>query len=208
VFAQFNQPLPLFTQIILGFTHIVQQFGLGFFVGCLFLGIGIYLSQRYYPPWAERLAKWRWHAPGVGSLLQCGGCILFARTLAVLLMAGIPLSSALPTSLQVLENPYAIQRLRAALELVNQGHSFSYALQQTSLFPPLAIQMWQIGEHSGKLCELLHESVDYYQQQLNELTAQLTRLLEPVLLIVLGVLIGSVVIAMYLPLFSLGLVLG
>jgi type II secretory pathway component PulF len=141
-------------------------------------------------------------------LLQQAGCVLFSRTLALLLSAGIPIATGLPIVLQVIDNPYAQQRMRIAVLLVNQGHSFSYALQQTLLFPALALQMWKIGEHTGQLTVLLHDCALYYQQQLDTFTQQITQFIEPVLLIVLGFLIGSVVIAMYLPLFRLGLVMG
>ncbi|MFI4955417.1 MAG: type II secretion system F family protein, partial [Gammaproteobacteria bacterium] len=164
--------------------------------------------MRYYKAnWRESWDRWLWNCPGIGGLLQSAGCILFANTLATLLAAGIPLMSGLPTSLLILNNHHAQARLLAAVVLIKQGHSFSYALQQTQLFPQLAMQMWQIGEHTGKLCELLQESVGYYQLQLDTLTSQLMQLVEPLLLVVLGALIGSVVIAMYLPLFNLGLVM-
>lgn len=208
VFMQFNQPLPVLTQIILFLTSGLQQVGGYIMVFSLICGIGGYVAGHYLPCCNHYLARWRWNFPAVGTLLQFSGCVLLARTLATLLIAGIPLSAGLPISLPVLKNSYAKQRLLSAADLINQGHSFSFALRQTQLFPHLALQMWQIGEHSGKLVELLNDSADFYQQQLDEITQQLAHLLEPILLIVLGLLIGCVVIAMYLPLFNIGLVVG
>jgi type IV pilus assembly protein PilC len=208
VFSQFDQQLPWFTACILGLAHFSQYNGIYFLSGFALFGFSIYMMKKYIPGWNERLDSWRWHCPGIGTLLQSAGCVLFANTLATLLAAGIPLISGIPTSLQVLNNRHVQLRLLAAVSLIKQGHSFSYALQQTQLFPQLALQMWHIGEQTGKLSELLQDSANYYQQQLDSLTEQLIQLLEPMLLIVLGILIGSVVIAMYLPLFNLGLVLG
>lgn len=207
IYAQFNQPLPQLTRLILSVADFMQRYGLYCMLSSLLLSLFIYLLNHYQLKWRIRCDRWLWNCPGIGTLVQSASCILFANTLATLLSAGLPLMTGLPTSAQLISNKHAQMRLLAAVALIQQGHSFSYALQQTHVFPHLAIQMWQIGEHSGRLSELLQESAAYYQLQLDTVIAQLLQLLEPFLLVVLGILIGGVVIAMYLPLFNLGLVI-
>lgn len=208
VFTQFDQALPPFTQFILRSSSFLQHMIIYFIPIALFFALFFQFIPKYSHFVANTLARWRWHLPMIGKLLQHTYCILFSRTLALLLTSGIPIATALPTVIPLFDNRYAQQQIKMAELLIQQGHSLSYALQQTRIFPVLAVHMWHIGEHSGKLSSLLQDCADYYQQQLDAFIQQMLQFLEPVLLIVLGLLIGSVVIAMYLPLFKLGLVMG
>ena len=163
VFAQFSQELPWFTQFILDAAAFLQHYGGYFFLLTILAACVIHFLPKYVASVAVIFSRWLWRCPGVGGLLQQAGCVLFSRTLALLLSAGIPIATGLPIVLQVIDNPYAQQRMRIAVLLVNQGHSFSYALQQTLLFPALALQMWKIGEHTGQLTVLLHDCALYYK---------------------------------------------
>lgn len=208
VFAQFSQTLPAFTQFILNCADFLQRYMYYFLLSFLSVSCGLYVAYKYSPSMNLLISKIFWYSPIIGYLLQRAGCVLFLRTLSLLLSSGIPIASALPITLQVLNNLYVQQRLQLTSLFINQGHSFNYALQKAKLFPALVLQMCKIGEHTGQLHILLQDCAVYYQQQLDTLTQQLLQLIEPGLLIFLGLLIGSVVIAMYLPLFRLGLVMG
>lgn len=207
VFSQLNHPLPAPTRLVLAISSVVTGSIIPILIILIGLCSGFYLLARYSPLFLLWCSQQYWKSP-TSLFSRYSTLILFSGTLSTLLSAGIPIVPACEASISALSQPFVKQRLNIALTLIHQGQSFSYALEQTQLFPALAIHLWKMGEYTGKLHTLLYDTAVYYQQQLQVLTDRLTALLEPLLLIILGIMIGGIVIALYLPLFNMGLMIG
>ena len=126
----------------------------------------------------------------------------FYRTASMLLGAGVPVVSALRSARQVIA-PRLRASLDAAIDRVAQGERLSVALQQAGLTTPVSLRMVRVGEHSGGLAPMLRNAAEFYDEELSRLTELVTRLVNPVLMLVMGVVIGSIVVLMYLPIFQL-----
>ncbi len=206
LFQMTHAKLPIFTQFVIQLARYLQQSSFYIFSAMVLLGIGLY-STQYYP----RAKFYRDSAllklPLVGDSLQKFILAGWARSLATLFAAGIPITDALKILITSTNNAVyqlAIQHLHLEISTGKQLHA---AMQTHSLFPTLMTQMVQIGEESGTLEKMLTQTADFYEGDLNYLVSQLNRLLEPLIMMILGVVIGGLVIAMYLPIFKLGAVI-
>jgi type IV pilus assembly protein PilC len=145
--------------------------------------------------------------PIVGQLIEKALLIRLSRTLSLMLNAGMPLSQAIPLLSRTFNNQVYQFAMAKSLEQLKQGRPFYQALQQSGRFPTLLIQMLQIGEESGKLECMLDKAANLYQEELDHAVDMLKELLEPCMMALLGLIVGSLVIAIYLPIFNLAGVL-
>jgi type IV pilus assembly protein PilC len=203
-FQQFNAPLPYLTQCILGLSHALHYAlpitALVSLVGAMALRHAYHHTPAMTLAVDQRLLN----LTGIGLIIQC---ILMARltaTLSTALHAGLPLTDALQASTGIITNQCLRQALINVHTKVTQGVSLSMALKQSPLFPHRLVQLITIGEESGKLEPLLNQLNSYYNQEITRLMRQLSQWLEPCLMTLLGGLIGTVIIGMYLPIFQLG----
>ena len=143
-----------------------------------------------------------WHMPLLGPKLHLLALAQFYRTASMLLGAGVPVVSALRSARQVIA-PRLRKLLDMAIERVDQGERLSVALQQAGLTTPVSLRMIRVGERSGGLAPMLRNAAEFYDEELSRLTELVTRLVNPVLMLVMGVVIGSIVVLMYLPIFQL-----
>ena len=143
--------------------------------------------------------------PIVGTLTQQACTARWTRTLATLFAAGVPLTEALEAIQDVTGN-LLFQAATQAIQIqLIQGHALSSALENTQgLFPSMVVQMCAIGEESGALDHMLQKTAEHYEREVDSTVARLSTLLEPFIMVVLGVLIGGLVMALYLPIFQLG----
>jgi type IV pilus assembly protein PilC len=153
--------------------------------------------------WVDRMML---KIPVVGNILHQSAIARFARTLALTFKAGVPLVEALDsvagaTGNTVYEN--AVKRVR---DDVSVGYPVNMAMKQTGLFPHMVIQMTAIGEEAGALDAMLYKVAEFYEQEVNNAVDALASLIEPIIVVILGVIVGSMVIAMYLPIFKLAAV--
>ena len=144
------------------------------------------------------------HLPLLGPLAHKAATARWARTLATLFAAGVPLVEALPAVAGASGNRVFEQASLRIRQSLLGGSRFSHALESQALFAPLVVQMVEIGEESGALDAMLAKVAEYEGSALDEGLRGLSSLLEPLLMVVLGLLVGGVVLAMYLPVFSLG----
>ena len=143
-------------------------------------------------------------APVFGNLLEKSAIARWSRTLSTMFAAGVPLVDALDSVAGASGNQvyfYATKRIQSE---VSTGTNLTSAMQNTSLFPSMVTQMVQIGEESGQLDSMLGKVADYYDREVDDIVARMSALLEPIIMVILGVLIGGLVIAMYLPIFKMG----
>ncbi len=142
--------------------------------------------------------------PVLGEMLQKASIARWSRTLATTFAAGVPLVEALDSVGPRLATTVYKEATKSVQTEVNVGTSLAQSMQNTGVFPNMAVQMTQIGEESGSLDSMLSKVADYYEREVDETVDALSSLLEPMIMVILGVIIGGIVIAIYMPIFKLG----
>lgn len=200
--------LPWPTRLVMGLSDVFRAYG---WLLALLPAAAVWLLKRQY----RRSAAFRLRADGGLLRLPVSGRVVrqavwarWARTLASLLAAGVPVLEALEAVAAAAGNGVFERATRAVKAEVAQGASLSSAMRASGVFSDLLLQMTAVGEESGALAHLLEKSAVFYEDEVDNLVARLTALMEPVLMIVLGGVVGMVLAAMYLPLFDLNKVLG
>jgi type IV pilus assembly protein PilC len=146
--------------------------------------------------------------PVLGKIMHNSAIARFARTLGVTFKAGVPLVEALETVAGATGNTVYEKAVHRIREDVSVGYSVNMAMKQVNLFPHMVVQMTAIGEEAGALDTMLFKVAEFYEQEVNNAVDALASLLEPLIMIFLGVVVGGMVVAMYLPIFKLGAVVG
>lgn len=203
-FSSFGADLPAFTLFVLKLSGFAQENWLGALVG---LGLGVFgFSKAKEKSLAFRIFLDRMilRAPIVGQIVYQSIIARYARTLSTTFAAGVPLIDALTSVAGATGNYGYEQGVLRIRDEVSSGTQLNIAMTQTKLFPPMIIQMTTIGEESGALDDMLEKAANYYEEQVDNLVDNLTTLLEPIIMSVLGVLVGGLMIAMYLPIFQIG----
>ena len=142
--------------------------------------------------------------PIVGNIVNLSSIARFARTLSTMFAAGVPLVEAMDSVAGATGNIVYEDATRRMQDDTSRGVQLNVAMQTTQVFPNMVVQMTRIGEESGRLEEMLAKVADYYEEQVDNLVDTLSKQIEPLIMAVLGVLVGGLVIAMYLPIFKLG----
>jgi type IV pilus assembly protein PilC len=204
LFSSFGSDLPAFTRAVLNISEFVQQWWWAMLLGAIGLAYGFMRTWKRSRKFRHSIDKMLLKTPIVGVILHKSAIARFCRTLSTMFAAGVPLVEALEsvagaTGSVVYET--AVLKMR---ENVATGQSLRLSMQQQTLFPHMVIQMVSIGEESGSLDSLLAKVADFYEEEVDNAVDALSSLLEPLIMVVLGILIGSLVIAMYLPIFQLG----
>ncbi|HEY0335441.1 MAG TPA: type II secretion system F family protein [Stenotrophomonas sp.] len=208
VFKEFGAELPAFTLMIVAASNIMVSYWwlMLMVAGGLIFGL-IYLYKRS-PKMQHTMDRLILKAPVIGQIMHNSSIARFARTTAVTFKAGVPLVEALgivagATGNKVYEE--AVLRIR---DDVSVGYPVNMAMKQVNLFPHMVVQMTAIGEEAGALDTMLFKVAEYYEQEVNNAVDALSSLLEPMIMVFLGVIVGGMVIGMYLPIFKLGAVVG
>lgn len=205
IFASFGAELPWLTRVVISLSKGLQQHGLIDLAICLALGGWIRHEVKRRPRWQPYLQHLWLRVPIAGPLTRQICTARWTRTLATLFAAGVPLTEALDAVKKVTGNTLfhaATQSIQAQLL---RGTSLSKALEShAQLFPPMVGQMCAIGEESGALDHMLAKTAEYYEREVDRTVTRLSTLMEPFIMVVLGVLIGGLVMALYLPIFQLG----
>jgi type IV pilus assembly protein PilC len=141
--------------------------------------------------------------PVFGTLITKIAVARFARNLSMMLKAGVPLMQALDLVGRASNNKAVEDALQSVRESVRLGKSFSAPLAKAAVFPPLVAQMVSVGEESGSLPDMLESIADFYETEVNAASEQLTSMIEPIMMTVLGLLIGGMVVALYMPMFTM-----
>ncbi|KPX95173.1 Type II secretion system protein [Pseudomonas amygdali pv. mori] len=204
VFAGFGADLPAFTLMVIGLSKIVQEWWL-LIVGLLFAEF--FLFKRAYKKsqkFRDGLDRLLLKAPLIGPLIFKSSVARYARTLATTFAAGVPLVEALDSVAGATGNVVFKNAVNKVKQDVSTGMQLNFSMRSTGVFPSLAIQMTAIGEESGALDTMLDKVATYYEDEVDNMVDNLTSLMEPMIMAFLGVIVGGLVIAMYLPIFKLG----
>jgi len=202
IFADMKQTIPLPTQIMLSISQSVRDYwwvGLGA-IALIYLGLRMY-TQNVERKWRWDLFKLRWVA--IGDLIKKVEIARFSRTLGTLLQSGVPILPALNLVKEISQN-LAISRSIAHIhDRLREGKGISKSLEETNIFPPLAVHMISVGEETGKLDEMLTKVAETYEENVQTTVKRFVSLLEPLIILVMGVIVGFIVISMLLAIFSI-----
>ncbi len=207
IFAGFGAELPAATLFVIGISEFAQAWWLPLLLAAAALPAGI-LAARRAPAAKEAMDRAMLRLPIAGGIARKSAVARCARTMATTISAGVPLIEALNSVAAAAGNAVFARETRRIRDEIAGGQQISAAMRAGHVFPPIVVQMIAVGEESGTLDDMLDRSAAYYEDQVDDAVEGLTSLLEPMIMSVLGVLIGGLVIAMYLPIFQLGAVAG
>jgi type IV pilus assembly protein PilC len=205
IFTSFGAELPWLTQVVIALSEGLQRNGLWFLAGTALAAWWLKRQVQQRIHWRRTLHRLLLRLPIAGPLTRHACTARWTRTLATLFAAGVPLTEALE-AVQGVTGHLLFQAATQAIQAqLIQGQALSRALDSTEgLFPPMVVQMCAIGEESGALDHMLEKTADHYEREVDSTVARLSTLLEPFIMVVLGLLIGGLVMALYLPIFQLG----
>ncbi|XLM20330.1 type II secretion system F family protein, partial [Chromobacterium piscinae] len=208
LFSSFGANLPAPTLFVIWLSDLFIRFWWLIF-GSLFGGLfAFFYAFKRTPKLQEQMDRILLKLPVIGDIIRKATIARWARTLSTLFTAGVPLVEALDSVGGAAGNQVYAEATRRIQADVNTGSSLSYSMQRTDLFPNMVLQMTAIGEESGSLDQMLDKVADFYEEEVDNAVAALSSLLEPAIMVILGVLIGGLVIAMYMPIFKMGQVVG
>jgi len=206
LFTSFGADLPAFTRAIINLSQFFQSYWWAVFGLIALVIVSFVQAKRRSQKFGHFLDHLSLKIPVVGDILRKATLARYARTLSTTFAAGVPLVEALVTVAGSTGNiiySNAVLRIR---EDVSTGQSLQLAMRMTGLWPNMDVQMVAIGEESGKLDEMLSKVADFYEEEVDNAVDSLSSLLEPLIIVILGILIGGMVVAMYLPIFKIAAV--
>ena len=201
-YSQFGRALPLSTRIVVGLSGAIVT-NLGIIVAAV-AGLGIALITWWKQPGQRaRIDRMLLELPWAGETVRKFSTSQLARTLATLLGGGIPLVNALEIAGRSITNRFLAGELTEVGNRVREGESFAAAMLARGVFPDVAVKMVEVGESTGALQEMLNSLADFYDEEIETEVARFITLVEPLILVIMGVVIALVVLALYMPLFEL-----
>lgn len=204
LFASLNAPLPMLTKYMLAITKYIQNYDIAILIFILSLFAIVHLSWKHSNRFVDFTKQLLLKVPLIGPTLQKIIVVRITHTLATIVAAGIPLMQALHMVSTITDNKHYTKALVTAEKEVGDGRQLHITLKDSQLFPSTMIQMIAIGEDSGTLDKMLFKITDWYNEQIDHTISRISVMLEPVIMLILALLIGSIVTAMYLPIFKLG----
>lgn len=204
IFSDFDYQLPLPTQIMLNVSHFFKTSWWMILAGIGALA-GILAQMSSNPSGRASLDWFKLHIPVVRSLILKTSISRFCRTLSLLIRSGLPVFQALSISIPTLENAVYIRELEVVKKEVLEGVSLASSMKKVPFFPSFLVQMVSVGEEGGKLDGVLNEIANIYSQETDAKLKVITSLLEPVIILVLGLILGGIVLAMLLPIFQINM---
>ncbi|MCG8054033.1 MAG: type II secretion system F family protein [Candidatus Thiodiazotropha endolucinida] len=204
LFSNFGAELPAFTQMVVSMSHFVRDWWwviLGGVVVFVYFFISVWKRSRKLRHTIDRMLL---KIPVIGMILNKSAIARFSRTLATMSAAGVPLVEALDSVAGATGNVVYSDAVLRMREDVATGQSLQLAMKQRNIFPNMVVQMVSIGEESGSLDDMLNKVADFYEEQVDNAVDAMSSLMEPLIMVVLGTLVGGLVVAMYLPIFKMG----
>jgi type IV pilus assembly protein PilC len=202
-YAQFDRPLPLSTRIIVQVSEFVRAYFL-LIIGAVVVGGLMFWAWIRDPAQRERFDRWVLQLPGIGQIARKFSISQAARTLATLLGGGIPLVNAIDVAARSIKNRYIARELQSAGQQVREGRALAVAMNESGAFSDVAIKMVEVGESTGALQEMLNSLADFYDEEIDTNLARFITLVEPILLVVMGLIIAGLLLSLYMPLFNMG----
>jgi type IV pilus assembly protein PilC len=208
VFAGFGAELPAFTRMVVNISEFTQEWWLIIVVAITAAIMGIAAIYKRSKPMRDTVDRLALKLPIAGNIIEKSAVARYARTLSTTFAAGVPLVDALNSVAGATGNSVYTNAVYRVRDDVSTGQQLNFSMRSTGVFPNMVIQMVAIGEEAGALDAMLDKAASYYEEQVDNAVDNLTALMEPMIMSVLGVLVGGLIIAMYLPIFQLGAVVG
>ncbi|HEY7439670.1 MAG TPA: type II secretion system F family protein [Acidimicrobiia bacterium] len=202
IYKELNGTLPTPTQILIQISDIVKKY---FPIVILLGAVGIYLFRRWTkseqgrPIWDAFTLR----IPVFGPLLRKTALARFSRTLAALTRSGVGILESLDIVAETAGNEVVASAVRDTQQAVKRGDTLARPLEQHEVFPPMVVQMIAVGEETGAIDEMLDKIADFYDQEVSATVDALTSLIEPMLILFMGVIVGGMIISLYLPMFNI-----
>lgn len=206
-FQSFGSDLPGFTLFVLRISEWVQSWWFIMLLGFFAAGYAFSQAKRRSKRFADGIDALALKLPIIGSVVHDAVIARFSRTLSTTFAAGVPLVEALESTAGAAGNAIYAQGIRRIRDDVTSGTALAISIRTTGLFPTMLLQMTAIGEESGSLDDMLDKVADHYEAAVDNAVDSLSSLMEPMIMSILGILVGGLMIAMYLPIFMLGSVI-
>jgi type IV pilus assembly protein PilC len=194
--------LPLPTRVLVALSDKAKQF---WYIGATLM-IGSFVGLRRWVNTEKGRGRWdalKLRAPIFGQLVHKSALSRFSRTLSVLMRSGVPILQSLEIVQETVNNVVVSNAVRDVAASVKEGESIAKPLERHAIFPPMVVQMIAVGEETGALDTMLAKISDFYDQEVEATVEALTSLIEPVLIAVMGVVVGGMVVALYMPMFNI-----
>ena len=207
LFSSFGQALPAPTQFVINLSNVTVAYAK--YIGGALMAAAV-AARQFYRTEAGRLSFDRFflELPVFGDLVRKSAVARFTRTLSTLVSSGVPILDALAITARTAGNKIVERAVLATRISISEGRTIAEPLTQSKVFPPMVCQMISVGETTGALDAMLQKIADFYEDEVDNAVNNLTALMEPLIILFLGVVIGGLVISMYLPIFKLGSVIG
>lgn len=203
IFSSFGAELPLPTRILIGISYILRKYVL-LVLAAPFVLVWVFKRIRATDKGMLITDRIFLKLPLFGILLKKVGIAKFARTLGTLIKSGVPILQALDTVGKTSGNKVIEQAINSARDSIREGERMAEPLRKTGVFPAMVVQMIAIGEETGNLDTMLNKIADFYDQEVDVAVKGLTSMIEPLIMVGMGILVGGIVMALFLPMFSMG----
>ncbi len=201
LFAGLGSEMPFLTRVVIGASNFIGRF---FIPMALVIGAAVFMVMRWHKTHRGRrvLDGLMLKIPVIGMLLRKVAVARFCRTLSTLTASGVPILDGLEITAKTSGNAIIEDAVMAVRKAVEEGKTISDPLRETKVFPPMVVQMINVGEQTGALDQMLSKIAEFYEDEVDTAVTGLMKLIEPIMITVLGAIIGTIVTAMYLPLYS------
>ncbi|MCK7546327.1 type II secretion system F family protein [Marinobacter bryozoorum] len=204
LFQGFGADLPVFTQMVINLSEWMQKWWFVVLLGIIAFIFGFREAKRRSQKFSDLVDKYVLKIPIVGEILDKSAVAKFGRVLSTTFASGVPLVDALDSVAGATGNAVYRDAIFKIKDEVSSGVQLQTAMRETGIFPVMAVQLTAIGEESGNLDEMLGKVAEHYEAVVDDMVDNLTALMEPMIMSVLGVLVGGLIVAMYLPIFQMG----
>ncbi len=207
MFADFGGQLPMPTKIVMGLSGLLKHWWWALFGGSVGLAVA---GKAYYrsPAGHYKLDGLFLKVPILGSIIRRAAVARFTRTLGTLISSGVPILEGLDITARTAGNAIVEEAIMKTRGSISEGNTIAEPLKACDVFPPMVVQMIAVGEQTGALDEMLAKIADFYDEEVDAAVEQLTSVIEPAMIVIMGVVVGGMLVAMYLPMFKLVTVIG
>jgi type IV pilus assembly protein PilC len=202
-YAQYDRALPLSTRMIVAVSDFVRGYFVLLVAGIVGAAVALW-AWFQQPVQRERLDRLVLQLPGIGPIARKFSTSQAARTLATLLGGGIPLVNAIDVAARSIKNRYIARELQLAGQHVREGRALAAAMQDSGAFADVAVKMVEVGESTGALQEMLNSLADFYDEEIDTNLGRFITIVEPLLLVIMGIVIAGLLLSLYMPLFNMG----
>ncbi|MFQ5454044.1 MAG: type II secretion system F family protein [Candidatus Zixiibacteriota bacterium] len=202
MFGGLNAELPGPTQVVLTISNFLQDNFIYLTIGAI-VAFGVFLWWKKTPGGALLYDRILLRIPVIGNLIKKSSVARFTRTLGTLLASGVSILEALEITAKTAGNLIIANAINKSVLAIAEGDTITGPLKETGVFPPMVTQMISVGEKTGGLDDMLNKIADFYDEEVDEAVTALTSVIEPIIIVFMGVVIGGILIAMYLPMFDI-----